>query len=128
MKRRLFLRGAAATIAAPALVARANIMAVRPVSQAWGISIVDLILREAERWPDLRDRVMIMPPSWGFDLAKPGGDHSAIAVRHGELVRVDAFTMLVQAHRILERQDRPQPFKPARTQWGGLHGRREQWR
>lgn len=78
MNRRNFLRlgvGAAAVIAAPAVVARANIMAVRPLTNANGIR--ELLFGEIDRFTFVQSS-MLADLLVGVDLGEKR-DHTAVA-------------------------------------------------
>jgi len=99
MNRRNFLRlglSAAAVIAAPALVARASIMAIKPAKADTIIGLM-LLLEEQFRVED-RDRYMIVREDMrrlliDVDEGKPGGDHTVIVHRNLEIGQIDRFTI-----------------------------------
>lgn len=82
MNRRNFLRlGIGAAIAAPALVSRANIMAVRvprrdPLAAIWS----DALLRKFEQATQFGENVM-RDYEFAIDLGRPGGDATVVARR-----------------------------------------------
>jgi hypothetical protein len=102
MNRRNFLRlglGAAAVIAAPVLVERASIMAIKPARPD---TIIGLMLRLEEEvrrdalFPDNERWMIISEDAYkhliGFDLAKPGSDQTVIVHRNLEIGQIDRFT------------------------------------
>lgn len=99
MKRRLFLGGLAAFIAAPAIVARENIMAIkvaRPDDTITGLQMLWQAGREMER--HLAESWLVIDPDYakllGVDLGSPEGDKSAIvSVRGGRIGQLDRFTI-----------------------------------
>lgn len=99
MRRRIFLGGLAAFIAAPAIVARENIMAIK-------------VVRPLHEWCDFPtsvDRWMVVHPDYakllrvGVDHGSPEGDISAMVRgsfnERGELVigQIDRFTIYESA-------------------------------
>lgn len=100
MRRRLFLGGLAAFIAAPAIVARENIMAIKPDR---GVSGLTLMIESAWRWQEQYGGWLVVRPDYARDLRialdpADESDDAAISrymTRGGvvEIGQIDRFTI-----------------------------------
>ena len=100
MKRRLFLGGLAAFIAAPAIVARENIMAIKPDR---GVSGLTLMIESAWRWQEQSGGWLVVHPDYARDLrimldpADESGDAAVTRyMTNGgvvEIGQIDRFTI-----------------------------------
>jgi len=97
MKRRFFLGGLAATIAAPALVARASIMTPKVIAPAIDtVSGLQLLLRAWERWrldsAQMASNPMIeLIEGWGQEADKLCGIPDIYVDRPGMVVTTDYY-------------------------------------
>lgn len=98
MNRRLFLGGLAAFIAAPAIVARENIMAIKPDR---GVSGLTLMIESAWRWQEQSGGWLVVHPDYvcdlriALDLADESGDAAVSRyMTRGGVVEIGGFKII----------------------------------